>query len=182
MNTSESGRFSRTEQQVYGLIRPYVERGLSFWTPERFDRGTENLRRFCLLRCESIRGQIDGTIPATKEGQMERPETLIPTGDLNLGQTVSFDGLVMGITAGDVTGILDAVCGEEERSLETVAATVGALAEDASALPGLLLRAFQSSPLLQRMVADLALPILVTILCLLAMIVAVRRAKKPRRR
>ena len=52
------------------LIAPYVEKDpTKFCTYEEFLTGVETLRQFCQLRCDSVAGQLDGTIPSTTAGQ-----------------------------------------------------------------------------------------------------------------
>ncbi len=66
----ESGRFETLFDQVTSLIAPYVEKDpTKFYTYEEFKTGSSTLREFCLLRAESIRGQLDGTIGSTRETQ-----------------------------------------------------------------------------------------------------------------
>jgi len=67
------------------LIAPYVERDpTKFCTTEEFMAGVSALQRFCLLRAESVSGQLDGTVPATDALQSASPDALVDTGDLNL--------------------------------------------------------------------------------------------------
>lgn len=52
------------------LIAPYVEKDpTKFCTYEEFTKGIEALRSFIALRAQSVRGQLDGSIPSTTEGQ-----------------------------------------------------------------------------------------------------------------
>lgn len=63
---------------VQELISPYVEQDpTKFCSMEEFEAGIATLKEFCLLRAESISGQLEETIPATAEGQEQEPETLI---------------------------------------------------------------------------------------------------------
>ena len=65
------------------VIAPYVERDPSkFCTYEEFEKGVDTLRAFCSLRAESIRGQLDGTIPSTTEGQNSDSAALIDASNL----------------------------------------------------------------------------------------------------
>lgn len=65
------------------LIATYVERDPSnFCTYEEFKQGVETLRTFCTLRAQSIRGQLDGTIPSTTEGQNSDSAALIDASNL----------------------------------------------------------------------------------------------------
>lgn len=69
----ESGAFSENFDYVKELIAPYVERDTSkFCTYSEFLEGTDTLKEFCLLRAESIRGQLNGTIGSTTEAQTDR--------------------------------------------------------------------------------------------------------------
>lgn len=67
------------------LIAPYVEKDpTKFCTYEEFETGVETIREFCLLRAESISGQLDGTIPSTSEGQSADSSTLVNASGINL--------------------------------------------------------------------------------------------------
>ncbi|MBQ9522062.1 MAG: CotH kinase family protein [Oscillospiraceae bacterium] len=71
--------------EAYTLIAPYVERDpTKFCTYEEFVKGAETLRTFCELRTESVRGQLDGTIPATDDGQSADSSALIDPGSLTI--------------------------------------------------------------------------------------------------
>lgn len=79
----ESGHFEEMIDQVSAMIAPYVEKDpTKFCTYEEFETGVSTLREFCLLRAESIRGQLDGTIGATSDTQ--NSDTLIDAGDLQI--------------------------------------------------------------------------------------------------
>ena len=72
---------SETEE----MIAPYVEKDpTKFCTYEEFETGVEALRQFCALRSESVRGQLDGTIPSTDEGQSADPGALVDASGLTL--------------------------------------------------------------------------------------------------
>ncbi|MGM9578453.1 MAG: CotH kinase family protein [Evtepia sp.] len=80
-----SGWFEAEFDRVSALIAPYVEQDpTSFCTYEDFQSGSAALRSFCLLRAESVQGQLDGTIPADQAGQDADSSSLIQTGDLDL--------------------------------------------------------------------------------------------------
>ena len=81
----ESGYFEQMMDEVYDLIAPYVEKDpTKFCTCEEFEAGFAALERFCLLRAESIRGQLEGTIPATSDGQAADGSALVDASDLNI--------------------------------------------------------------------------------------------------
>lgn len=80
-----SGTFAEEFDRVVEMITPYVEKDpTKFCTTEEFETGAATLREFCLLRAESVQGQLDGTIPATEEGQQEDNSTLIDASSLSI--------------------------------------------------------------------------------------------------
>lgn len=79
----ENGYFESMIDSVTEMIAPYVEKDpTKFCTYEEFEKGTATLREFCLLRAESIRGQLEGTIGSTDNTQ--NSEALIDAGELNI--------------------------------------------------------------------------------------------------
>ncbi|HHU52934.1 MAG TPA: spore coat protein CotH [Clostridiaceae bacterium] len=71
----ESGHFSVKVAETVAMISPYVEKDpTAFCSFEDFFIGVQTFTDFCLLRAESIRGQLDGTIPATIAGQADARE------------------------------------------------------------------------------------------------------------
>ncbi len=90
--------FSALITQTAELIAPYVEKDPSkFCTYEEFKAGAETLEAFCLLRKESIEGQLAGTIPSTTEGQKSDLDALIDASHLTITAMGS-----MGNTMGDI--------------------------------------------------------------------------------
>ncbi len=86
---------------AYGLISEYVEKDpTKFCTYEEFEKGVTTLRTFCQLRSESVKGQLDGTIPSTTEGQNADNSALIDAssitlsdmGTMNMGGKGGFGG------------------------------------------------------------------------------------------
>lgn len=89
----ESGYFGEMIDQVIALISPYVEKDpTAFCTYEEFEKGTQTLKEFCILRAESVAGQLDGTIPSTSEEQAEDRSALIDASDLSLSDMGSMNG------------------------------------------------------------------------------------------
>lgn len=81
----DSGSFSQTLQQVVDLITPYVEKDpTKFCTTEEFQAGVEALEDFCLLRAQSVQGQLEGAIPSTDEGQSEDSSTLVDASSVDI--------------------------------------------------------------------------------------------------
>ena len=87
---------------AYNLISEYVEKDpTKFCTYEEFEKGVDVLRTFCQLRSESVKGQLDGTIPSTSEGQKADDSTLIDAssitlsdmGTMNMGGKGGFGGM-----------------------------------------------------------------------------------------
>ena len=74
----ESGYFENFIMETRGMIAPYVEKdSTAFCSYDDFLLGADTITDFCLLRAESIRGQLDGTIPSTIAGQMEDRSSFI---------------------------------------------------------------------------------------------------------
>lgn len=80
-----SGAFEEEFDRVVALISPYVEKDpTAFCTYEQFQTGAETLREFCLLRAQSVLGQLDGSIPSTSEGQAADSSALVDASHLSL--------------------------------------------------------------------------------------------------
>lgn len=80
-----SGYFANLLDSTYELIASYVEQDpTAFCSYEEFTTAVETLREFCLLRAESITGQLEGTIPSTEEGQLADSSSLIDASHLSL--------------------------------------------------------------------------------------------------
>ena len=81
----ESGYFEKLITETENLIASYVEQDpTKFCTYEEFETGVDTLESFCLLRAESIRGQLDGTIPSTSDGQQEDDSALVDASSISL--------------------------------------------------------------------------------------------------
>ena len=66
----DSGKFEEMIDSVSSMIAPYVEKDpTKFCTYEEFETGVSTLKEFCLLRAESISGQLNGTIGSTSDTQ-----------------------------------------------------------------------------------------------------------------
>lgn len=79
----ESGYFENMIDSVISMISPYVEKDpTKFCTYEEFEKGASTLKEFCLLRAESVRGQLNGTIGSTSDSQDST--TFIDAGDLKI--------------------------------------------------------------------------------------------------
>lgn len=81
----DSGAFTQAFQQVVDLITPYVEKDpTKFCTTEEFQAGVEALEDFCLLRAQSVQGQLEGTIPSTDDGQSANSSSLVDASSVDI--------------------------------------------------------------------------------------------------
>lgn len=86
----DSGYFEELLEDVTEMIDPYVEKDpTKFCTYEEYKKGVSTLREFCLLRMESISGQLAGKIGASKDTQ--ESSTLVDLGDLNISDMGSME-------------------------------------------------------------------------------------------
>ncbi len=66
----EDGSFENWIDTVFAMIAPYVEQDpTKFCSYEEFETGVSTLKEFCLLRAESVEGQLNGSIGSTAETQ-----------------------------------------------------------------------------------------------------------------
>ena len=72
---------------------PYARRDTNgFCTYAEFEQGVSTLKQFCLLRAESIQGQLNGAIPSTADGQSADSSALIDASSVTLSDMGSFGG------------------------------------------------------------------------------------------
>ena len=80
----ESGWLEEEITRVKEMITPYVESDPSaFYTAEEFETAVSTLQAFCAKRAESVRGQLDGAIPSTSQGQKENSDALISAAEIS---------------------------------------------------------------------------------------------------
>lgn len=90
----ESGLFEKTLQEKAALIAPYVQKDpTAFCSYEDHLLAVNTLEQVCLLRAESIRGQLEGTIPATLREQAEQPDAGVDASAVCLEDLGDFDDL-----------------------------------------------------------------------------------------
>lgn len=81
----DSGYFADMIDSISEMISPYVERDMTkFCTYEEFKEGVSTLKEFCLLRAESISGQLNGSIPSTNDEQIQDDSSLIDGSHLSI--------------------------------------------------------------------------------------------------
>lgn len=79
----DSGYFESMYDCVAEMITPYIEKDpTKFCTYEEFEKGISTLKEFCMLRAESISGQLEGSIGATADTQDN--STFINADDLQI--------------------------------------------------------------------------------------------------
>lgn len=89
----ENSAFEELIEETFSLISPYVEKDpTKFCTYEEFEKGVSVLKEFCLLRAQSVSGQLDGSIPATSDGQKADSSALIDGSAINMNDTGSMNG------------------------------------------------------------------------------------------
>lgn len=77
--------FASLVSETAALIDEFVDKDPGkFCTCEEFQKGVTAITQFCTLRAESVKGQLDGTIPSTSDGQSSDSSALIDTSDLNV--------------------------------------------------------------------------------------------------
>lgn len=87
-----SGYLEKELQSVKEMIAPYVEKDPTrFCTYEAFETGIDTLKEFCLLRAKSVQGQLDGSIPATAEGQAQDSAALVDASSISLSAMGSME-------------------------------------------------------------------------------------------
>ena len=76
------------------MIAPYVkEDPTAYCSYADFEKAADTLERVCLLRAESIRGQIEGEIPATIRLRQENPGAGVDVSSVNLEDLGDFQDL-----------------------------------------------------------------------------------------
>ena len=85
--------FEEMISSVKEMIAPYVEKDpTKFCSYEEFEKGSDTLKQFCLLRAESIRGQLAGTIPSISEGQQQDKTALVDASGISISDMGTMAG------------------------------------------------------------------------------------------
>ena len=88
----ESGWLEEEIGRIYEMISPYVENDPSaFYTMEEFEKGVSTLKAFCAKRVESVRGQLEGTIPSTTQGQRADSASLVDASGISTADMGKMD-------------------------------------------------------------------------------------------
>lgn len=84
----DSGYIPDLIEKTAEMLSPYVEKDpTKFCTYEDFEKGAEALKEFCVLRAESVNGQLGGSIPSTSDGQSADSSNLVSADGLELSAT-----------------------------------------------------------------------------------------------
>lgn len=74
----ESGHFETLIKETTEMISPYIAKDpTAFCSHEDYLLGVQTITDFCTLRAQSIRGQLDGSIPSTIRGQAEDKSSFV---------------------------------------------------------------------------------------------------------
>ncbi len=88
-----SGYLTDLIDTTYEMLHDYVDRDpTKFCTTEEFETAVDTIRQFVTLRCESIEGQLDGTIPSTDSGQEADSSNLVDASAITLSDMGSMGG------------------------------------------------------------------------------------------
>lgn len=86
------GRFQEVYQRIRGQIDTLVETDpTALYSYEEYEAGAEMLYRTVLLRAESVKGQIDGAIPATDEEQKADDTQLVDASAIDISVMGAMD-------------------------------------------------------------------------------------------
>ncbi|MBR5090732.1 MAG: CotH kinase family protein [Ruminiclostridium sp.] len=89
----ENTDFEGLVNSTYEMIAGYVSKDpTKFCTYEDFEKGVSAIREFCTLRAESVKGQLDGTIPSTTSGQSADSSALIDASGLSVSDMGGMGG------------------------------------------------------------------------------------------
>lgn len=102
VNYIESGSILEEINRVQEMITPYVQKDpTAFYNYDEFTKGVETLKQFITLRGESVRGQLNGTIPSTTKEQNAQPDCLIDASSIHISDMGSQSDMMKG-TMGDM--------------------------------------------------------------------------------
>lgn len=80
-----SGVFENTVNQVDTLIKDYVKSDpTAFYTYEEYEKSLSVLKEFMNLRSESVKGQLEGSVPSTTDKQKEDSSKLVEASSIDI--------------------------------------------------------------------------------------------------
>jgi len=88
-----SGQFDYTYNRIKNLTDHLVKTDPTFmYSYEEYEKACDMLYRIIMLRAESVKGQLSGSIPSTSEGQRQDSSKLIDTSSVDTSVTGSMRG------------------------------------------------------------------------------------------
>lgn len=88
----DSGYFADMIESLKQMLMPYVEKDpTKFCTYNEFIKGIDTLKEFCLLRAQSVSGQLNGEIPSTSDGQSQDSSNLISADGITISDMGSMN-------------------------------------------------------------------------------------------
>lgn len=89
-----SGRLEQLIDHTRGLIAPYVQRDPSkFCSYEDFQLGVDTIESFCLMRAQSVQGQLDGQISSSFLEQSQDSSNFIDASSIAIADLGDFDDM-----------------------------------------------------------------------------------------
>lgn len=84
-------------EQVYQNIRTQTDELVksdpnAMYSYDEYENGARTLYEVIMLRAESVKGQLEGTIPSTSDGQRNAQDTLVNASHINLSDMGQFMG------------------------------------------------------------------------------------------
>jgi hypothetical protein len=90
----ENGRFEAVLRQTERMIAPYVEKDpTAFCSFGDHQAAVDMLEKICILRSESIRGQLEGLIPSTLRSVQEQPDAGVDVSGVDIAVLGDFNDL-----------------------------------------------------------------------------------------
>lgn len=87
------GKFEETYRRIRSQIDELVKTDPNaMYDFDEYTKGAEVLYETVMLRAESVKGQLDGTIPSTEEGKKENSSALVDVSHINLSDMGQFMG------------------------------------------------------------------------------------------
>lgn len=89
-----SGYLEQRIEAARQMIAPYVQRDpTSFCSYQDFHLAADTLKTFCLLRAQSVQGQLDGAIPSTIAGQSVDQSGFVDASAISIADLGDFEDM-----------------------------------------------------------------------------------------
>lgn len=178
-NFFASGEFERLYYEAWNNIEPYIENGQTFYSIEEARKASRCVYDFCILRNESVSGQLEGSIPATFEGQRKEYEKLVETGDFHIADSTTYDGFLFGIHSKDFAQIFDQIAGDNPHNNEGLSAGIEDIQNNPKEnITKVIWNILTNSELIKNALKNAVIGPLLFLLSIIALIIEIRRVKK----